>query len=304
MTKVNMVTVGVLALQGGFSEHLASLRKAAAHLSSSSSSSSPIPNFDFLEVRTPDQLARCDALIIPGGESTTLSLVAAQSGLLEPLREFVKLNKKPTWGTCAGLILLSEQATATKRGGQELIGGLDVKVHRNHFGRQIESFVTNLDLPFLSQGGQGNRAAPFPAVFIRAPVVDHVLADDDDVEPVDNETENDAEIPTSKFSKPTPTPDDRINQISKEKVEVLATLPGRHASNRAATMAATSASTKTNTKTAMAPKPNGADQAASSTGAGDIVALRQGNVFGTSFHPELTDDIRIHVWWLDQIIRS
>lgn len=288
-----MVTVGVLALQGGFSEHLVSLRKAAAHLSASASSSS-IPNFDFLEVRTPDQLTRCDALVIPGGESTTLSLVAAQSGLLEPLREFVKLNKKPTWGTCAGLILLSEQATATKRGGQELIGGLDVKVHRNHFGRQIESFVTNLDLPFLSQDGQGKSAAPFPAVFIRAPVVDHVLADD--VESVDKKTE----FTTSELSQLTPTSDDRINRISKEKVEVLATLPGRHASNKAAAITATSTSTKTVT----ASTPDGVDQAVSPTGAGDIVALRQGNVFGTSFHPELTDDIRIHVWWLDQILRS
>lgn len=82
-----MVTVGVLALQGGFSEHLSSLRKAAAYISSRSPS---IPNLDFIEVRTPEQLSRCDALVIPGGESTTLSLVAAQSGLLGPLREFVK----------------------------------------------------------------------------------------------------------------------------------------------------------------------------------------------------------------------
>ncbi|OTA63253.1 SNO glutamine amidotransferase [Hypoxylon sp. EC38] len=229
-----MLTVGVLALQGGFSEHLNSLRKAASHISSTSPSS--IPSFNFIEVRTPDQLAGCDALVIPGGESTTLSLVAAQSGLLGPLREFVKDNKKPTWGTCAGLIFLSEQASATKRGGQELIGGLNVKVHRNHFGRQIESFVTNLDLPFLSQMGDGVQDAPFPAVFIRAPVVDQILTD---------------EI------------GDR-NETPKGKVEILATLPGR---------------------------------------AGDIVALRQDNVFGTSFHPELTDDIRIHVWWLKQVLR-
>ncbi|KAI2472485.1 SNO glutamine amidotransferase [Annulohypoxylon bovei var. microspora] len=278
-----MVTVGVLALQGGFSEHLSSLRKAAAHLSTSSL---PIPSFNFLEVRTPDQLNRCDALVIPGGESTTLSLVAAQSGLLEPLREFVKVSKKPTWGTCAGLILLSEQASATKRGGQELIGGLDVKVHRNHFGRQIESFVTNLDLRFLSQEGEGNRITPFPAVFIRAPVVDQVLADD--IGPIEQKSE---------FTTPEivePISGDRVHQVLKGKVEVLATLPGRHASNKAAAVATT--------KTAST--LNGNNQAAPPKGVGDIVALRQGNVFGTSFHPELTDDIRIHVWWLDQILRS
>ncbi|KAI1451752.1 pyridoxine synthesis protein PDX2 [Annulohypoxylon moriforme] len=289
-----MITVGVLALQGGFSEHLGSLRKAAAHISTSSSltsTSTPTPTFDFLEVRTPGQLARCDALVIPGGESTTLSLVAAQSGLLEPLREFVKINKKPTWGTCAGLILLSEQASATKRGGQELIGGLDVKVHRNHFGRQIESFVTDLNLPFLSQAGAGNQVAPFPAVFIRAPVVDQVLADD--VETIDHNSE---------FTTPDiaePISGNEVNRVSKRKVEVLATLPGRHASNEAAAIAATKTM-------AMATSTlKGDDQAAvSPKGAGDIVALRQGNVFGTSFHPELTDDIRIHAWWLGQISRS
>ncbi|KAI1765410.1 SNO glutamine amidotransferase [Hypoxylon sp. FL1150] len=269
-----MVTVGVLALQGGFSEHLSSLRKAAVYISSRSPS---IPKLNFIEVRTPEQLGRCDALVIPGGESTTLSLVAAQSGLLDPLREFVKVTKKPTWGTCAGLIFLSEQASAAKKGGQELIGGLDVKVHRNHFGRQKESFVTDLDLPFLSQKDDGARPAPFPAVFIRAPVVDHVLTTE--IESIDDKMESTA----AEVAVPAPG-DQREN--SKGKVEILATLPGRHASNKAAVAATVGADAE-----AVSPK-----------GAGDIVALRQGNVFGTSFHPELTDDIRIHVWWLEQIV--
>jgi 5'-phosphate synthase pdxT subunit len=80
-------TVGVLALQGGFIEHLDLLRKAALYLEAHGQ---PAASFDFTEVRTTEQLARCDALIIPGGESTTISLVAAQCGLLEPLRDFVK----------------------------------------------------------------------------------------------------------------------------------------------------------------------------------------------------------------------
>jgi pyridoxal 5'-phosphate synthase pdxT subunit len=82
-----MVTVGVLALQGGFAEHLTLLRRAADHLSKSHGRQVAV---DFIEVRTPEKLAVCDGLILPGGESTTLSLVAVQSGLLEPLREFVK----------------------------------------------------------------------------------------------------------------------------------------------------------------------------------------------------------------------
>ncbi|KAI1437903.1 PdxT/SNO family [Xylaria sp. CBS 124048] len=222
-----MVTVGVLALQGGFAEHLVSLRRAAEQLSADEKLRSVV---DFIEVRTPEQLAVCDALVLPGGESTTLSLVAAQSGLLEPLREFVKVSKKPVWGTCAGLILLCEQASATKRGGQELIGGLDVKVHRNHFGRQLQSFVQDVDLPFLGQGEK--KQHPFPAVFIRAPVVDQVL------------------------------------HPAESTVEVMAKLPSNEGEGSS------------------------------------IVAIRQGNVFGTSFHPELTDDVRIHIWWLEQATRG
>ncbi|KAI8631904.1 PdxT/SNO family [Xylariaceae sp. FL1651] len=222
-----MVTVGVLALQGGFAEHLGLLRRAADHLSIGDSQF-----ISLTEVRTPEQLGTCDALVLPGGESTTLSLVATQSGLMEPLREFVKISKKPVWGTCAGLILLCEQASATKRGGQELIGGLDVKVHRNHFGRQLQSFVRDVNLPFL--GLREQKPPPFPAVFIRAPVVDQILYQ--------------AGLP-------------------ERKVEVLAKLPSDGETD-------------------------------------DIIALKQGNVFGTSFHPELTDDIRIHVWWLEQVMKA
>ncbi|KAM3559200.1 hypothetical protein MY1884_003596 [Beauveria asiatica] len=228
-------TVGVLALQGGFAEHVALVRKAAAQLPDSFPTAVVA-----VEVRTPDELARCDALIIPGGESTTISFVAAQSGLLEPLREFVKVLKKPTWGTCAGLILLSEQANATKKGGQALIGGLDVRVHRNHFGRQIESFIAPLDLPFLPDAA----SRPFDGVFIRAPVVEALLS---------------------------------------PAVAVVATLPDRV--NKAKPRSAVSEAN---------PEDN----------AGDIIAVRQGNVLGTSFHPELTTDARMHAWFLQEFVHK
>lgn len=184
-----------------------------------------------------------------------------------------RVGKKPTWGTCAGLILLCEEASAAKRGGQELIGGLDVRVHRNHFGRQVESFVSDLDLPFISKiksgpGDQDARAL-FPAVFIRAPVVDEVL--------VDYALATETGLPES------------IVETQKARVEILATLPGRHASNK---------------KAAMRHDDNGGvEQAVPQNGAGDIIALRQGNVFGTSFHPELTEDIRMHIWWLNEVAR-
>ncbi|PWI71668.1 pyridoxine [Purpureocillium lilacinum] len=237
------LTIGVLALQGGFIEHINLVRAAAERLAAAAASGAVI---HAIEVRTPAELARCDGLIIPGGESTTISFVAAQSGLLEPLREFVKILKKPVWGTCAGLILLSEQANAAKKGGQELIGGLAVRVHRNHFGRQIESFEAGLTLPFLGEG-----AAPFPGVFIRAPVVEEVL-------------------------QPAGGDGQKNNGVS-----VLATLPGRVDRMKA-----------------------GVSQANPTDGSGDIIAVRQGNVLGTSFHPELTPDPRIHVWWLQEILRQ
>ena len=161
------ITVGVLALQGAFVEHISLLQQAA---SADLAVQYPDIYFDFITVRTPSELQLCQALILPGGESTSISLIAERTGLLDPLRQFVKVNRRPVWGTCAGLILLAESADKTKSSGQELIGGLDVRVHRNYFGRQVESFEADLDLPFLSEA-EGR----FHSVFIRAPVVQKVL---------------------------------------------------------------------------------------------------------------------------------
>ncbi|OIW29396.1 pyridoxine [Coniochaeta ligniaria NRRL 30616] len=252
-------TVGVLALQGGFHEHLSLLHKAFAHLKVSQPAKWQQQTPSFIEVRNPAELSRCDSLIIPGGESTTIAFIAAQSGLLEPLRQFVKVDRKPTWGTCAGLILLSEEANATKKGGQELIGGLSVRVQRNHFGRQVESFIADVDLPFLAQDGG---PAPFPGVFIRAPIVEQILSS------------NPSEVPGGSQT---------TSSDSADRVQVLAVLPDR-------------------TKRVRNLKDVG-DAADTENKANDIVAVRQRNVVGTSFHPELTDDIRMHVWWLEEVIK-
>lgn len=142
------LTIGVLALQGAFAEHAQMVRRAGAQA---------------VEVRKPEQLAGLDGLIIPGGESTTMGLTAARWGLVEPLRRWVRQGR-PTWGTCAGMILLAERAEGQKQGGQPLIGGLDVTVNRNYFGRQADSFETLLDAPRLG-------ADPVPAIFIRAPAI-------------------------------------------------------------------------------------------------------------------------------------
>jgi len=137
------MNVGVLALQGDFLEHKGMLRGLGAQ---------PV------EVRLPGQLDGLDALIIPGGESTTIGKLAVTYGLLEPLREFAR--HKPVWGTCAGMIMLARDIGRA----QPLLGLMNITVNRNAFGRQVDSFETDLDVPAL--GPQ-----PFRALFIRAPLV-------------------------------------------------------------------------------------------------------------------------------------
>lgn len=163
-----------------------------------------------------------------------------------------RVNCKPVWGTCAGLVMLAEEASATKKGGQELIGGLDVRVLRNRYGTQIQSFVADLELPFL-----GDAEKPFRGVFIRAPVVEEIKTA---AETDRSESNGDQEAV------------DGIGKVT-EPVEVMGIF-----------------------------KKSGSGEEGQAVE--DIVAVKQRNVFGTSFHPELTDDIRIHVWWLKRVLEA
>lgn len=181
-------TIGVLALQGDVREHLAALAAADA---------AAVP------VRRPEELAVVDGLVIPGGESTTISKLAALFGLAEPLRAAIR-DGLPVYGTCAGLIMVADKIL-DPRSGQETFGGIDMIVRRNAFGRQNESFEAQVEV-------RGVPGGPVQGVFIRAPWVESVGAG----------------------------------------AEVLA----EHG--------------------------------------GHIVAVRQGNVLATSFHPELTGDHRVH----------
>jgi 5'-phosphate synthase pdxT subunit len=192
--------VGVLALQGAFHEHAIMLRKLGAAA---------------VEVRKPEQLVGLDGLILPGGESTTMALIAERWGMVAPLRAWVQ-SGRPVWGTCAGMILLADHATGQKEGGQTLLGGLHVTVNRNYFGRQTESFETELAAPVLGE-------MPIHAVFIRAPAIVEVGSD----------------------------------------VQVLARTAGH--------------------------------------GEEVIVAVRQGPLLATAFHPELTPDLRWHRYFLEMI---
>ena len=139
--------VGVLALQGAFAAHSHVLAELGAHP---------------LEVRAPTDLASVDALVMPGGESTTMSLLLETSGLFDPLAERIA-EGLPVLGTCAGMILLARDAL-DGRPDQRTFGAIDLTVRRNGYGRQRESFETDLDVAGLD--------APFHAVFIRAPIVE------------------------------------------------------------------------------------------------------------------------------------
>jgi 5'-phosphate synthase pdxT subunit len=189
--------IGVLALQGDVREHLRILGSLGAHA---------------VPVRRESELAALDGLVLPGGESTTIIKLAVAFDLLEPLRAAVK-EGLPVYGSCAGMILLADRL-ADGIEGQQTIGGLDVLVRRNAFGRQVDSFESDLDAPELA-----DPELPFRAVFIRAPWVEEVGHD----------------------------------------VTVLARA-GEH-----------------------------------------VVAVRQGPLMATSFHPELTHDDRVHRYFLDLV---
>jgi len=142
-----MSRVGVLALQGDVREHIKALQAIGV---------------ETLQVKTPAQLETVDALIIPGGESTTIGKMAVRFELLEPMRSAIDAGL-PVYGTCAGMILL---AAAVTDGDQPLLASLDVVVRRNAFGRQNESFEADLEVEGLE--------SPFHAVFIRAPWIEKV----------------------------------------------------------------------------------------------------------------------------------
>jgi len=140
------VKAGVLALQGDFREHVRAFREAGAAA---------------VEVRMPEELADVDCLAIPGGESTSIAKLARAAGLVEPIRERAAAGM-PILGTCAGMIVLAHEVI----GGEPLLDLMDLTVRRNAYGRQVDSFETDLDVEGVEH--------PVRAVFIRAPIVERV----------------------------------------------------------------------------------------------------------------------------------
>ncbi|NBH04036.1 pyridoxal 5'-phosphate synthase glutaminase subunit PdxT [Amycolatopsis sp. SID8362] len=198
--------IGVLAMQGAVREHVAMLAEAGARA---------------VPVRRAAELSEVDGLVLPGGESTTMSRLLETFELLEPLRARIA-GGMPAFGSCAGMILLARQ-TLDGRPDQQQLGGLDVVVRRNAFGRQVDSFEADLDFAGVDE--------KVHAVFIRAPWVEK----------------------------------------AGDGVEVLATVSG---------------------------VPGVADETAR------IVAVRQGAVLATAFHPELTPDVRVHRLFVDLVRKA
>jgi 5'-phosphate synthase pdxT subunit len=148
LPETERAVIGVLALQGDFAEHLASLRACG------------VAGIEAVEVRTLAQLQAVDGLIIPGGESTTIARLLIAFDLMDPLRARIR-EGLPVWGTCAGAIMLANEVTNLDR---PPIAAMDITVERNAFGRQIDSFEEDLDIA-------GMEGPPLRAVFIRAPVI-------------------------------------------------------------------------------------------------------------------------------------
>ncbi len=140
--------IGVLALQGAFIEHITILRGLGV---------------EAVEVRLPADLVGLDGLIIPGGESTTIGKLANTYHLMEPMRDFAQA--RPVWGTCAGMIFMAKHISGEAARDQPLLGVMDIVVERNAFGRQVDSFITPIDVSVFPKG----QDEAFPAVFIRGP---------------------------------------------------------------------------------------------------------------------------------------
>jgi 5'-phosphate synthase pdxT subunit len=195
-----VAVVGVLALQGDVREHLRALTSAGA---------------DAVTVRRPEELAKVDGLVLPGGESTTIVKLAKIFELFEPLRERIA-DGLPVYGSCAGMILLADRVDAGGSPLEATFGGIDITVRRNAFGRQVDSFEEDVDIDGIEGG-------PVHAVFIRAPWV--------------------------------------------QELGPAATALGR-------------------------------------TAAGHVIAVRQGQVLATSFHPEVTGDLRVHEYFCAMVAAS
>ncbi|GAB1608193.1 probable pyridoxal 5'-phosphate synthase subunit PDX2 [Argonauta hians] len=225
------IHIGILEIQGGFSEHKAALMKAAHAMDLTR-------KLKISSVRKAEDIhAGLNGLVLPGGESTTMGLFISRNNMATPLQDWIKDETHVVWGTCAGLIMLANQSEKQKVGGQALIGGLDVVVSRNYFGRQVNSFQSRVKIVEKDLWKEENNPEYFEGVFIRAPAV---------------------------------------VKVNSPEVSVLAVLP-------------------------RCPNENTDDIDDDDD---TIVAVKQRNIIGTAFHPELTEELRWHEYFLKTVLSA
>jgi 5'-phosphate synthase pdxT subunit len=266
--------IGIFAIQGAVEEHANCVKRCGGEVK---------------EIRMPKDFDGLDGIILPGGESTTMAIVGERWGLFPKLRDWVGANK-PIWGTCAGMILLSDHAIKQAEGGQSLVGGLDVHVCRNFFGSQMQSCEVDVSLAQSAAGagqrmslggGSADGTGKCPAVFIRAPAI---LSAGPGVE-----------VLASVVARPHVSAKADVMRVIEE-----ATVAG----------AAGSAKRRISThRPATDGKPTTAHIGPSGQfGQSDeevevFVAVQKDNILATAFHPELTEDLRWHQYFLEIVQR-
>lgn len=292
------IVIGVLALQGAFEEHQACIEEAVGCKT--------------IQVRKPTELENIDGIILPGGESTAMGLIGSVDDMWSSLKAFVQ-SGKPTWGTCAGMILLAERCvggSAVIENGQSLIGGMDVLVCRNYFGSQVSSFEMSTPPPPGFEDGSDGNIRDYPGVFIRAPAILNVA---DGVEVLGKVTATpcrQAAVVLSSLEEKIAAGEnvvmmevvDALKRTSKQEISYTRVIRKASSSVESNGLKGSITNidvTSTNLETITLPG------AADGTNAREVIcAARKDKILITAFHPELTGDTRWHRYFHQMVLES
>lgn len=292
------LVIGVLALQGAFEEHQASIEEATGCKT--------------VQVRKPAELENIDGIILPGGESTAMGLIGSVDGMWNSLKDFVQ-SGKPTWGTCAGMILLAERCvggSAVIENGQSLIGGMDVLVCRNYFGSQVSSFEMATPPPPGFEEASGGNVRDYPGVFIRAPAILNVSSGVDVLGKVTATPCRQAAVVLKTLEEKIAAGEnvvmmevvDALERTSEQGISYTKIVRDTQASvdsNASADVDKNATAPSTGLETITLPG------AADGTNAREVIcAARKDKILITAFHPELTSDNRWHKYFHQMVLES
>jgi len=285
----NELVIGVLALQGAFEEHQTCIEEATGCKT--------------IQVRKPAELENIDGIILPGGESTAMGLIGSVDDMWNSLKAFVQ-SGKPTWGTCAGMILLAERCvggSAVIENGQSLIGGMDVLVCRNYFGSQVSSFeMATPPPPGFEEASDGN-VRDYPGVFIRAPAILNVSSGVEVLGKVTATPCRQAAVVLRSLEEKIAAGEnvvmmevvDALERTSEQGISYTKVIRKTGDSDEKAGPTCTDLETVT--------LPGAAD----GTNAREVIcAARKDRILITSFHPELTGDTRWHRYFHQMVLES